>query len=94
VRQYPIRLPTGITIHPDGADPAIRWAVEVDHVTWHGGRSDAQRDKARDRLARRVGWQVDRVTDQELADDFRTAIDDLADCYLTRRSSSTVRPAS
>ena len=46
--------------------PSARWAVEVDHVTWHGGRFDAQRDKSRDRNARRIGWQVDRVTDLEL----------------------------
>lgn len=84
VRQYPIRLPDGSTIHADGADPRVRWAVEVDHVTWHGGRYDAQRDKGRDRGARRVGWQVDRVTDLELADDFNAAIDDLVDLHALR----------
>ncbi len=89
VRQYRLRLPNGVTIHPDGADPTIKWAVEVDHVTWHGGRLDAQRDKARDRDARRVGWQVDRVTDLELADDFDGAIDELV--TLHRRRQATVR---
>lgn len=47
VRQHPIRLPNGIVIHPEAADPSIRWALEVDHVTWHGGREAAQRDTAR-----------------------------------------------
>lgn len=84
VRQYPLVLPNGVIIHPDGADPAIRWAIEIDHVTWHGGRSDAQRDKGRDRGARRLGWQVDRVTDQELADDFLGAIRELVELYLLR----------
>ena len=84
VRQHPLRLPNGVVIHPDGADPRVRWAVEVDHVTWHGGRFDAQRDKGRDRGARRIGWQVDRVTDQELSDDFAGAIADLVDLHRLR----------
>ena len=84
VRQHPLRLPNGVVIHPDGADPRVRWAVEVDHVTWHGGRFDAQRDKGRDRGARRIGWQVDRVTDQELSDDFAGAIAELVDLHRLR----------
>jgi very-short-patch-repair endonuclease len=84
VRQHPLRLPNGVTIHVDGADPAVRWAVEIDHVTWHGGRFDAQRDKSRDRGARRIRWQVDRVTDLELAEDFDRAIDELVDLYRLR----------
>ena len=70
---------------PDGADPEAKWAVEVDHVTWHGGRFDAQRDKGRDRNARRIGWQVDRVTDQELDDGFRAG---------DRRTGRTLAPAA
>jgi very-short-patch-repair endonuclease len=48
------------------------------------GTLESQRDKSRDRNARRVGWQVDRVTDQEIADDFRSAIDDLVDLHRLR----------
>jgi very-short-patch-repair endonuclease len=83
-RQYPIKLPNGTLIHADGAVPSIKWAVEIDHVTWHGGRFDAQRDKGRDRNARRVGWQVDRVTDQECADNFAAVIAELADLHRIR----------
>ena len=72
-------------IHPDGADPSIRWAIEVDHVTWHGGRLDAQYDKSRDRRARAIGWQVDRVTDQELATDFDATISEVAGLWRLRR---------
>ena len=85
VRQHRIELRNGIVIHPDGADPSVMWAIEVDHVTWHGGRFEAQRDKARDRNARRIGWQIDRVTDQELAADFSAAIDDLVEMYELRK---------
>lgn len=84
VRQHPIRLPTGVVIHPDGAVPSIRWAIEIDHVTWHGGRADSQRDKGRDRGLRRIGWQVDRVTDQELRVDFNRTIREIAELYQIR----------
>jgi very-short-patch-repair endonuclease len=87
VRQFPVRLPDGTTIRIDGADPTIRWALEVDHVSWHGGRHDAQRDKARDRALRRMDWQVDRVTDQELDDDFDAAITELVDIHRHRAAS-------
>ena len=84
VRQHAIRLLNGSVIHADGAVPEVRWAVEVDHVTWHGGRFDAQRDKARDRQARRVGWQVDRMTDQELRESFDRAITELVEMFQLR----------
>ena len=90
VQQFPLRLPNGIVIHPDGADPISRWAVEVDHVTWHGGRFDAQRDKGRDRNARRIGWQVDRVTDLELSANFNGAIAELYELWLLRRAEQRV----
>jgi len=90
VRQHPVRLPDGSIVHPDGALPDLRWAVEVDHVTWHGGRFDAQYDKSRDRKARRSGWTIERVTDRELATDFSGAIDDIVEMYhhhVTRRAA-------
>ncbi len=87
VRQHPLVLPNGITIHPDGADPSIRWALEIDHVTWHGGRLDAQRDKTRDRQARLLGWEVERVTDQELAEDFNGTIDQIVTLYRRRQAT-------
>jgi very-short-patch-repair endonuclease len=85
VRQYPIRI-GDVVIHPDGADPVLKWAVEVDHVTWHGGRFEAQRDKQRDRRARKIGWQIERVTDQALADDFRGEIRELVEMVELRRT--------
>ncbi len=84
IRQFRLQLADGAAIHLDGAVPSVRWGVEVDHVTWHGGRVEAQRDKSRDRRARRVGWQIDRVTDQELAADFAGAIDELVALHRIR----------
>ena len=91
VRQHPLVLPDGDLIHPDGADPGVRWAIEIDHVEWHGGRLDAQYDKTRDRRARLIGWQVERVTDQELSEDFGAVIDQLVALY--RQRASTVAAA-
>jgi hypothetical protein len=88
VRQFAIRLPSGIVIHADGAIPPIRWAVEIDHVTWHGGRIDAQDDKARDRGLRRLGWQVDRVTDEDVRLRFRATIDELVELVELRRRAA------
>lgn len=87
-RQFPIRLPSGIVVHADGAIPPIRWAVEVDHVTWHGGRISAQDDKARDRGLRRVGWQVDRVTDDDVRRRFQATIDELVELVELRRRAA------
>lgn len=87
VRQFPLTLGTGVVVHLDGADPAIKWALEVDHVTWHGGRFETQRDKTRDREARLLEWQIERVTDQELAESFDATIDQLARLYHQRRAS-------
>ena len=96
VRQYPIRLPNNTIAHADGAIPELRWAVEIDHVTWHGGRFDAQYDKSRDRAARRIGWQIERITDQALRDDFRGEITSVVEMYHARvaeRATRAARPA-
>ena len=66
VRQHAIVLSDGATVHPDLCWPDVRLAVEVDHVTWHGGRLDVAYDKWRDRQIRLVGWEVDRVTDNDV----------------------------
>lgn len=94
VRQHPIRLPNGIWIHPDGVDVAARWAIEVDHVTWHGGRIKAQQDKGRDRALRKLDWQVDRVTDGELANDFAGAIRELVELHTLRAGTTAFSGAS
>jgi very-short-patch-repair endonuclease len=85
VRQYALTLPSGQIIHPDGADPSIKWALEIDHSSWHAGRHDAQRDKVRDRGLRLIDWQVDRVTDYELDDDFEATIAELVAIHRHRR---------
>jgi very-short-patch-repair endonuclease len=93
VRQHPIRLANNSIAHADGAIPDLRWAVEIDHITWHGGRFDAQHDKSRDRAARRAGWQIERITDQALREDFRGEIASVVDMYHCRVADRAARPA-
>lgn len=66
IPQYRLDLGGGRIVHLDGADPMVRLGVEIDHVTWHGGRLDSQADKRRDRMALRIGWVVTRVTDADI----------------------------
>jgi very-short-patch-repair endonuclease len=64
--QIEVALDSGRVIRLDLADETIRFGIEVDHSTWHGGRLDVQRDKQRDRESLRVGWTIARVTDEDV----------------------------
>lgn len=92
VRQHPVPLPGGWTIHADIAVPRVRWAVAIDHVTWHGGRIDAQRDKQNDRQARMIGWGVDRVTDEDLTLRLREVTAELMSIHDARLRSMRSHP--
>ncbi len=72
----------------DFADPTVRrFGVEVDHVTWHGGRLAAQRDKWRDRQLMRIDWVVVRVTDEDLQQRFNSTVADLVEIHRRRRAA-------
>jgi very-short-patch-repair endonuclease len=85
VRQQRLELPGGWAIHADVAVPELRWAIPVDHVTWHGGRVDAQRDKENDRQAAILGWLVSRVTDDDVATRLAAVTDELLQLWARRR---------
>jgi very-short-patch-repair endonuclease len=84
VPQFELELPNGSIIHLDGADPGRRFGVEVDHVTWHGGRVSSGYDKWRDRQTDRIGWNVSRVTDEDLALRWSPTISDLVEIWHSR----------
>ena len=84
IPQFAITLPDGSVIHPDGADPTRRFGVEVDHVTWHGGRIATQYDKWRDRQTTRLGWAISRVTDDDLRRGFHRTVNELVEIYRGR----------
>ena len=76
-RQAKVTLADGVSIHPDLWWPSRHLVVEVDHVSWHGGRLDAQYDKRRDRQVARLGIQTLRVTDEDLTHRFHATIHEI-----------------
>jgi very-short-patch-repair endonuclease len=91
VRQHEITLRNGSTIRADGAVPDVLWIVEVDHHTWHASRSDASKDKERDRLLHLDRWQIDRVSDDALRLAFSDTVDQLVELYRRRCLAMAVR---
>jgi len=83
--QCEVRLPDGSVVHLDGGDPVRRFGVEVDHVTWHGGRIASQYDKWRDRQLARLGWMVPRVTDEDLRRRFDETVAELVELHQARQ---------
>lgn len=61
----------------DLAEPSLRFAVEVDHATWHVGRASVRADKERDRTLMLIGWTVARVTDDDIDTRLGATVDQL-----------------
>jgi very-short-patch-repair endonuclease len=62
-RQCRLELPNGRIVHADLGLPEHGFFVEVDHLTWHGGRMAADYDSRRDLQVSALGLRVERVTD-------------------------------
>ncbi|MGH9134512.1 MAG: hypothetical protein ACRDZZ_11280 [Ilumatobacteraceae bacterium] len=84
VRQHPLVLASGETIHLDLAWPDIRLALEPGHSWWHGGDLRARADQDRDRACGEVGWMVARF-DESLRDRRPAIVRQLRSIYTTRR---------
>ena len=65
-RQCRIELANGEVIHADLGLPEHGFYVEVDHLTWHGGRMAADYDSRRDLKVAALGLHVERVTDTSI----------------------------
>ena len=78
-------LEDGTTIHPDLAWPDVSLYVEVDHLSWHGGRLENVYDRRRDRQVARLGATVLRVTDVDLDRRLDATVDDIARVFRRRR---------
>lgn len=81
-RQYRVELDAGV-VYLDLAEPSIRFGVEVDHVSWHGGHLDAERDKRRDRELTRQRWTMCRVTDDDVTNHLHHTVRQLTDIAST-----------
>lgn len=77
VTQHRLILDSGALIALDLAELDLRFGIEVDHSTWHGGRLEVQRDKRRDREAMRLGWTIARVTDDDVEHRLNSTVDQL-----------------
>jgi very-short-patch-repair endonuclease len=62
-RQCRLELGGGRVIHPDLGIPECGFYIEVDHLTWHGGRIADDYDCQRDLEIEALGHHVERVTD-------------------------------
>jgi hypothetical protein len=76
-RQCRVEIRPGVVVHPDLGVPCDRFYIEVDHVTWHGGRIDGVYDKHRDLKVRVAGNHVERVTDDAIDHRLDETVDDL-----------------
>jgi very-short-patch-repair endonuclease len=77
VRQHRLELATGEIVHPDLGIPELGFFVEVDHLSWHGGRHETAYDRDRDLRVRASGYDVERVTDLAIDGDLDTTVERL-----------------
>ena len=76
-RRHPIAIGSGSVIHPDLGIPDDRFFIEVDHLSWHGGRLETAYDRWRDLKLRALGCHVERVTDLALDRHLAETVEDL-----------------
>lgn len=83
-RQVFVEIDSG-TVAIDLADRALLFGIEVDHVTWHNGRLDVERDKRRDRQLTRLGWTMSRVTDTDVDQRLAETVEQLVGIWMMLR---------
>ncbi|TDC42507.1 hypothetical protein [Micromonospora sp. KC213] len=77
VTQHPVRLPSGLVLHPDLAWPEFRVAVEYDGG-WHASAEQLNRDRQHLNQLVGSGWLVLHVTARRLRDDFPAVVREVA----------------
>ncbi|WP_433313840.1 endonuclease domain-containing protein [Micromonospora sp. CA-269861] len=89
--QHPVRLPSGVVLHPDLAWPQYRVAVEYDGK-WHSDPEQLHRDRRRLNQLVAAGWLVLHVTSRRLHGEFPAVLREVRDALVSRgwrRGSST-----
>jgi len=100
VRQHRLELASGEVVHPDLGIPELGFFIEVDHLSWHGGRHETAYDRDRDLRVRASGYDVERVTDLAIDGDLDATVERLwqrVQRILSRPPHSltiTVRPSA
>lgn len=78
----------------DIAIPSIRWVLEVDVHPEHRTIEGSGRNRARVRMGKRAGWEIEQVGEAELTTAFDATIDDLVEATHRRRADvETLRAA-
>ncbi|MEU8421652.1 hypothetical protein AB0C15_12330 [Micromonospora sp. NPDC048835] len=81
--QHPIRLPTGLVLHPDLAWPHYRVAVEYDGQ-WHSDPEQLHRDRRRLNQLVGAGWLVLHVTSRRLHGEFPSVLREVREALVSR----------
>jgi hypothetical protein len=82
--QVPVRCPAdGVTIHVDLAVSAVRWGIELDIHPEHRSVDGHQRDSRRVRGLHDTDWQIEPVSELDMAEPRRLAAE-LAELYRRR----------
>jgi hypothetical protein len=81
-RQFEVELEAGAVVRLDLAVPSEQFAVEVDDPAWHASPVALQRDHARDLLLRSDGWEVVRVTTDDVFERLRSTSARIATLYF------------
>ncbi|NES14643.1 MULTISPECIES: endonuclease domain-containing protein [Micromonospora] len=83
VAQHPVRLPSGLVLHPDLAWPAFRVAVEYDGL-WHADADQLHRDRQRLNQLVGAGWLVLHVTSRRMDRDFSAVVREVRAALISR----------
>jgi hypothetical protein len=83
---FPVRLPSGVTIHPDLGYPWLKIAIEADGWKEHGKPTGWQGDRDRDNPLQSNGWIVLRLTWYDVTQRPQYCLDTIADALRQRGS--------
>ncbi len=86
-RQFEIDLPGYGPARFDLAAPSLRWAIEVDAFPTHFETEGRRRDVARDLAAAAIGWEVDRITPEQLGSALGQTVAELRQSFACRRAN-------
>ncbi len=81
-RQFEVVIGDGATVRLDLSIPADCFDVEVDDPAWHSSPVALQRDHTRDLLLRCDGWEVVRVTTDDVFTRLRSTSARIASLYF------------
>lgn len=88
-REHAITIAAGVVVHPDLGLPDDGFFVEVDHLSWHGGRIESAYDRRRDVKVRLAGFHVERVTDIAIDHHLAETVEDLWALWQRHRGATS-----